>query len=283
MSKVGKGKPPNTAFVTKITPDLAISRLTRLLERVPSVIAEGKDGPGLTIWRQNVEGVLSSYYGTDSLQFDQFKKVRYYPTAFNLNSPDSYFEQYRVKGLKTAEAFIHSRIEEIREEEGQGQVLQDLSPHNLGRSETSRRVFVVHGHDHGTKETIARFLERLDLEPIILHEQPDRGRTIIEKFEDQSDVACAIVILTPDDVGSSKEAQSSEERARQNVVFELGFFIGRLGRSRTFALLKQGVTKPSDFDGVLYIPIDDGAWKLKLVQELKAANIQVDANRAFNQ
>ena len=105
-------------------------------------------------------------------------------------------------------------------------------------------VFIVHGHDHGTKETVVQFLGKLDLEPIILHEQPDQGRTIIEKFEHCADVPCAVVSLSPDDVAHSKATPSVEKyRARQNVIFELGFFVGRLGRKHTFALVPKGVTR----------------------------------------
>ena len=141
---------------------------------------------------------------------------------------------------------------------------------------------MVHGHDHGTKETVARFLSHLELEPIILHEQPNEGRTVIEKFERYSDVACAVVILSPDDIaGPTNGPAVIEERARQNVIFELGFFVGRLGRERTFALVSKGVTKPSDRDGELYIPMDGDSWRMLLVRELKAAGMDVDANKAF--
>jgi len=146
----------------------------------------------------------------------------------------------------------------------------------------SRKIIVVHGHDHDTKDTVARFLTKLDLEPIVLHEQPDKGRTIIEKFEDYSDVQCAVVILSPDDVAYAKSAPTKqEERARQNVILELGFFIGKLGRDRTFALLLDGVSQPSELGGILYTPLSDDSWRMKLVRELKEAGMEVDANKAF--
>jgi predicted nucleotide-binding protein len=123
----------------------------------------------------------------------------------------------------------------------------------------------------------------LDLEPIILHEQADQGKTIIEKFEAHAaDVQCAVVILTADDIASSKaDSEKKELRARQNVILEFGFFVGKLGRQRTFALVEKGVTLPSDMHGLIYISLDDGQWRLHLVRELKAAGLQVDANQAF--
>lgn len=149
----------------------------------------------------------------------------------------------------------------------------------------SRKVFVVHGHDQAAKEAVARFLERLELEAVILHEQANRGRTIIEKFEAHSEeVAFAVVLLTPDDLGAATEPDGNgqsdmKKRARQNVVFELGYFIGKLTRRRVCALYVDGVELPSDMKGVLYIPYDHtGAWRMALAKEIKAAGIEVDLN-----
>ena len=139
----------------------------------------------------------------------------------------------------------------------------------------------VHGRDDAAKLAVARYLEKLELHPIILHEQADRGRTIIQKFEDHSDVGFAVVLLTPDDDGAL-HGDPLRQRARQNVVFELGYFRGKLGRERVCALKADGVEEPSDLHGVLYVPLDArGAWKLTLARELKAANIDVDLNNAL--
>jgi predicted nucleotide-binding protein len=144
-----------------------------------------------------------------------------------------------------------------------------------------RDVFIVHGHDSMTKESVARFVEKLDLRAIILHEQPNEGKTIIEKFEDYSNVGFAIVILTPDDVGAPQnKANEQKPRARQNVIFELGYFVGKIGRNRVCALYKEDVDMPSDYNGVLYVPLDaNDAWQLKLAKEIKQAGIDVDLNK----
>jgi predicted nucleotide-binding protein len=157
------------------------------------------------------------------------------------------------------------------------------SSSNNRRIENPRRAFIVHGHDHGSKETVARFLEKLDIEPTILHEQADKGKTIIEKFEAHAaEVAYAIVILTGDDVAYAKsQPDKSENRARQNVIFELGFFVGKLGRTHTFALLQEGVALPSDMNGIIYIKLDDDAWRVRLAKELKATGLEIDLNQAF--
>lgn len=161
---------------------------------------------------------------------------------------------------------------------------QDSPISNINRMQgkISRDVFIVHGHDEGTKETVARFLEKLKLNPIILHEQANRGNTLIEKFEEHSDVAFAVVLLTPDDIGYSKDNKdSAKARARQNVVFELGFFIGKLGRENVCALRKGDIETPTDFSGVVYVSMDERDWQILLAKEINVAGIAVDLNNAF--
>jgi predicted nucleotide-binding protein len=146
----------------------------------------------------------------------------------------------------------------------------------------SGSVFLVHGHDEGTKEKVARFLERLGLDVIILHERVNQGRTLIEKFEEYAGrAAFAVILFTPDDVGFPvRDEAMRQPRARQNVVLELGYFIGRLTRERVCVLHKGGVELPSDIFGIVYHPVDEGdGWKLALAKELKAAGHPVDLNR----
>lgn len=143
----------------------------------------------------------------------------------------------------------------------------------------NKQVFIVHGHNRLILEQVARALERLELEPIILSEQPNAGRTIIEKFEQSSEVGFAVVLLTADDEGKAKRETEYRDRARQNVILELGYFIGKLGRSRVCALFSDGVEPPSDIHGLVYVLIDqNGQWKFQLVKELKNAGYDVDAN-----
>jgi predicted nucleotide-binding protein len=133
----------------------------------------------------------------------------------------------------------------------------------------SRRVFVVHGHDDDLKDSVADHISSLGLDPVVLHREPDMGRTVIEKFEAYSDVGFAVCILTPDDPMSN-----GAMRARQNVIMELGYLTGKLGRSRVCALKKGHLEVPSDIVGVLYKSVDDsGKWKRELQQELVAAGL----------
>ncbi len=152
---------------------------------------------------------------------------------------------------------------------------------NMAASTIDKSVFIVHGHDEAALHTVARFIERLALDPVVLHEKPSKGRTIVEKLEAHSHVRFAVVLLTSDDVGGVDQ-KHLKPRARQNVVLELGFFLARLGRENVIALYKGELEMPSDYMGVVYVPFDAaGAWKLTLARELKAAGIDVDMNRAI--
>jgi len=147
-----------------------------------------------------------------------------------------------------------------------------------------KEVFIVHGHNEDKKDSVARYIEQLGLKTIILHEQPNEGRTIIEKFEDYSDVSFAIVLLTADDLGCDKELFDKKDfksRARQNVIFELGFFVGKLGRKKVCALYEEGVDIPSDYKGVIYIPFK-GNWKVSVARELKASGINIKVGNILN-
>lgn len=144
------------------------------------------------------------------------------------------------------------------------------------------KIFVVHGHDNEAKLEVARFIEKMGFTPIILHEQASGSKTIIEKIESYSDVGFGIVIYTPCDIGKkNSDAVSFQGRARQNVVFEHGFLIGKLGRSRVCSLVKGDVETPNDISGVVYTSMDGGDWKIALAKELRAAEYPIDMNKVI--
>lgn len=144
-------------------------------------------------------------------------------------------------------------------------------------------IFVVHGHDEAARADVARFIEKAGLQPIILHERANQGRTLIEKFERHaSGVSFAVVILTPDDVGG-RQGEEPKPRARQNVVAELFYFIGKLGRERVCALKKGDIEIPSDIVGVVYIEMDGkGAWRTEVLRELESAGFSLDWKKALS-
>jgi len=151
------------------------------------------------------------------------------------------------------------------------------------KTSESRRVFIVHGNDEEKKEAVATLLAKMEFEPIILHEQPSHALTLIEKFEHYADVVFAVIILTGDDYGYAKgKPEESKPRPRQNVVFELGFLIGRFPGQHVCALHEEGLEMPSDYKGAVFIPHDAGGiWKLLIARAMKTANLDVDLNQAI--
>jgi|GEM_PF-7030387 len=190
--------------------------------------------------------------------------------------------EYDVEPEEAALAVLASKRKTLPKREAS---LKQETIHGDKDKLIQKKIFIVHGHDELAKITLARFLENLKLEPIILHEQSSSNRTLIEKLEDYADVIFAIVLLTPDDVGSIASNISATDkklkeklsfRARQNVIFELGYFIGRLGRNKVCALYKGNIELPTDYSGVVYISMDDnGAWKQILARELKNVGLEV--------
>ena len=143
-------------------------------------------------------------------------------------------------------------------------------------------VFIVHGHDHETRDDVSKFVSNWGLTATILDKQANKGRTIIEKFEDCADEASfAIVLLTPDDVGASvKDKAHLKYRARQNVIYEWGYFSGSIGRERVCILYKGNLELPSDTQGVVYVRMDDnGEWKQSIVREMETVGLLIDANK----
>ncbi|MBR6091458.1 MAG: nucleotide-binding protein [Bacteroidales bacterium] len=154
-----------------------------------------------------------------------------------------------------------------------------------------KKVFIVHGHSDALKTKVARVVEQMGLKAIILHEQEDYGKTVIEKFEENAeDIGFAIILLTADDRAVShadlkKEDQEKDykaifrNRARQNVIFEMGFFIGKLGRAHVFELQEDGIEEPSDLKGIIYTPVDEeDMWRFKLAKRLKAVGYEVNTD-----
>ncbi len=142
------------------------------------------------------------------------------------------------------------------------------------------KVFIVHGHEEAMKVSVARFIEKIGFEPIILHEQASSGMTIIEKIESYTNVGFGVVLYSPCDLGGKNVASSVQRgRARQNVVFEHGYLIAKLQRNNVCALVKGDVETPNDISGVVYVAFDEHeAWKMKLAKEMKNSGYQIDMN-----
>ena len=262
----------------------AIERIRKVLDRISELKELSYASTEFERWRRDAKVAITNTFGEESGHVGEFTRIGYSPRLALSGTSDSVYQAAYVRGLESATSVLESMLDEIDEYWEEDVLSSDISDSRVKmQPKNSNKVFVIHGHDNSARETIARFLEKLRLEPVILHEQPNKSRTIIEKFEDYADVRFAIVLLTPDDVGKLEgQLDNLRPRARQNVVFEFGYFIGKLGRDRVCALIKGDIEKPSDSDGILYIPFDDNnGWIMQLLRELKAADFDVDANQAF--
>jgi predicted nucleotide-binding protein len=241
-----------------------------------------RKSPEFKKWQRDTEIAIANIFGENARHINDFKEIRYSLGNFRSGTPESRFQEVYIDGLHSAQSVLQSMIDEIKEywEDDTVSTSSTTIPMNIN----IRNIFIIHGHDHGAKETVARFLSNLKLNPIILHEQPNLGRTIIQKFEEHTEKAAyAIALLTPDDIGAAEsERDNLRNRARQNVIFEFGYFRGKLGPKRVCGLKKGNIEDPTDLSGVIYIPLDDkGAWKTELVKEMKAVGIDIDANLVF--
>ncbi len=244
------------------------------------------DQSGLNSLRERASMIIRRVFGEESSYGAQISKIRFRPGSVPIVSSRgggvSAAESQRqrrawLSGQKESIALIDTMLEDL--ELGEPEQVQGAEDPTVPKS---NRVFVVHGHASEMKQAVARTIERLGLEAVILHEKPNRGQTIIEKIERFSDVGFAVVLLSPDDTGYSNATgpDVAKPRARQNVILELGYFAGKLGRENVVALHRGSIELPSDYDGVLYTPYDSdsGAWRSELVAELKESGYKVSAD-----
>ena len=267
----------------KPTKTRAKERLQRALDAIPVLKQLAGGSPEFEKWQRDTKVAITNTFIESPDKSQDFEDVRYGPGFFVVGEHNELRVQAAyTRGLDSAAAVLKSMIEEI-EEYWEDDAQESDSSRSPGTSErvSTNQVFIIHGRDYGTRETVARFLENLGLEAVILQEQPDQGRTIIEKFEQYAQCDFALALFTPDDVGGSEE-DGLQPRARQNVIFEFGYFIGKFGRDRVRALVKERPEIPSDYSGVIYIRLDEsGGWKMELMKELKSAGFEIDANLAL--
>jgi hypothetical protein len=278
------------------------ARVKELREFDPQTISKGDD-PSVQGLASRIMSTLFRIYGEDTFEFDRLKlaagldDTNYLVALYIGPGPQPMgpsVQEIREgvkRGVNRAIALLDGEVSSLGEAlapyENPSPLALDQSPLALHtgqpkRNQPNNDIFIVHGHDGTAKTEVARLIERAGLNAVILHEQPNAGRTIIEKFEAHGGAAgFAVVVLTPDDVGGPDE-DHLQNRARQNVIGEMFWFAGRLGRNRVCALVKGDVEMPSDFAGVGYTDMDDrGALRPELVGELAAAGYTVDWAKAM--
>lgn len=233
--------------------------------------------------QQKAETIFPLAVKDHQSKIEKFQEINFYPYFYSSGDNTKNEWDSFTSGKREAIDFIQGLIESneiLNSIEGgslEEETSQEVQPKN------KNEVFIVHGHDDALKDKVARFIENLNLKAIILNEQSDRGRTIISKFADHSDVGFAIVLYTPCDVGrpiklnDQGKQHPERSRARQNVIFEHGFFAAKLGLENVVALKKGDVEIPNDLSGVVYKEYDEaGSWRYQIARELDESGYEID-------
>lgn len=243
-------------------------KLNKLIQAANELLNNGvtADFPEFKSWYSSALRFLTNEFGKNSIEVINFKKTRFQSALFD-------DEQQRIwcsNGLKATIPVFTELLEDFNEDSNNTPEADNQTNNN--------KVFIVHGHDGELKYKTAELLRKLGIEPIILHDQPNSCKTIIEKIEDfGSEANTAIILFTPDDVGKAVSEEESRARGRQNVVFEAGYFMGLLGRSNTILIKSDNsIELPGDLSGVVY---SDGASEFTIARELKTMGFNIDLNK----
>lgn len=247
--------------------ELIIKEIELLINK--KVTVESND---YVTWYTRAKMFLLSVYGYNSEQFRTFDNRRF----STMNIVSTYDQDIAAckKGLEKTKAEFSVYLEDIIEKEN-ACLNNERDNNEIG----NKKVFIVHGHDEILKQAVARIVEKQGIEAIILSEKANQGRTIIEKIEEYSDVGAAICLFTNDDEGKEQSEKDLKPRARQNVVFEAGYFIGYLGRNKVVIISDEDNELPGDLGGVVYTGKEE--WKGKLAVELENMGFIIDYKKLY--
>lgn len=246
----------------------------------------GRITPAWNTWVGRIENILKDTVKSSSEPFVYFSAAKNTRIDGNLRDKFEFAKENYIKALTSLKSLMD-----------EGDVFDDLLTSRMPTqalkpqkkdddevlSHSSKKVFIVHGHDHALKIALEVFLSHIGLKPVVLHREVDGGQTIIEKFEANSDVSYAFILLTPDEItytfdqlSVKDEDRKKETRARPNVIFEFGYFVAKLGRQKVCALHKGDVAIPSDLSGFIYKKVDHSIEEIgfSLIKELKAAGLK---------
>lgn len=260
-----------------MTKDKALEKLNTLfteLQELPAYVynSENKE---FTKWERKAWRYIEEIFKhSERGQMSEFMNIEFEYKTYAFTG-DSNFSNDYIRTHNAGRAQALTLIESFLEEVDEWEDYENLHEQSVvARLKT--KVFIVHGHDDAAKQEVARFIERFGLKAIILHEQASSSKTIIEKIEEYTnDVGFGIVLYTECDIGG-KDSNSLNPRARQNVVFEHGYLMSKLGRGNVCPLVKGSVETPGDIGGVVYIQMNGESWHLPLVKELEASGYVID-------
>lgn len=274
MAKRAPPSAPQPAQLTLPQIRAAIPKLERRISelRAFNVDALSKEDYAAKIddLEVRIDSTLVEIFGNDTVDYQHYRigMIDGTPLSYIHGTHIEERKPYIRRGVASAISRLETAISILKERlEDPGETA--VRPKHF---DPSSPVFVIHGRDDAAKTEVARLIERAGLTAVILHEQANAGRTIIEKFEDHGSASgFAVAVVTPDDVGGL-DKDNLRSRARQNVIGEMFWFAGRFGRSRVCAPVKGDIEMPSDFAGVGYTRMDErGAWKSELLRELDEA------------
>ncbi len=254
-------------------------KLNEIYSEISNLIVKGVTSSSheFKAWHMKAERFLIKEYGEDGIEYKNFKNTSFAPRFAGVSNDHVAYIAACKEGLLTTRDVFEDYLCEMKEESEERLENKDKNE-NLQRI-SYLKIFVVHGHDGELKEAVARLVEHAGLTPIILSEQVNRGATIIEKFEKNANVPAAICLFTADDFGREKKEDEERVRARQNVIFETGYLMGKLGRENIIIIADEGIEMPSDLSGV--VRTDKEEWKVSLIKEMKDIGYKIDENVLF--
>jgi predicted nucleotide-binding protein len=262
----------------QVTKSMVLANIDRIVLEISSLAESGGAPPDMDTLlglQERIDEAMSTLFGGD-FQFD-VHAVRIWPIdAIDSRLPSTSQPAYTKfeELLKAAARLRQIRFDTARLPES----TKEVSPAGDGEANGGDgSVFLVHGHAHDLRDTVNGFLTQLGVPVVVCQDTPAHGMTIIEKIEEAGGASFAVVILTPDDLGRAQKEQSGDEaaRPRQNVIYELGYFTGKLGRHCVCVLQSGEMELPSDVGGQVFIRLNDPLWRLNLVREMRAAGLKV--------
>lgn len=247
-----------------------------LLMQIPNINSKSEEFINA---RAKIKNFIIKYYGEESIQYRDFSHISF--DSMMIYANDAEKTRKCKEGLTKCRANLQAYLEDIEDEIEESETKSVVENNvRLSGIPLNNKIFIVHGHDGELKEAVARVVEKQNIKPIILSEKANQGKTIIGKLEHYSDVGAAILLFTNDDIGKENDEKDYNPRARQNVVLEAGYFIGKLGREHVIMFADPGNEIPGDLSGMVYTNTQD--WKGALGKELEAMGFNIDFKKLFD-
>lgn len=292
-TRTTKPQAPKTANLTPQQMRSALPKLDRRISELKSADTSSireRGEPRFESIEHKIDDTLVEIFGADTVEYNRFRigsldkaPIDFYQAVSLLEVIEGY-KRGIAEAISTLETIVQLFNEKLSDSEAESASASDKSAGEaIGAKRLDKnKVFIVHGRDEQSKLSAARFIEKLGLMAIILHEQANGGKTIIEKIEENTNVGFALVLYMPCDMGGLANDQNQKARARQNVVFEHGYLVAKLGRNNVCALVKGQVEVPSDINGIVYVSLDEAnAWHIAVAKELRSAGYSIDMNKVI--